>query len=183
MRVYKDDRLRDCFPPLADFHKAGAPATFYAAQLPSQVGAVAGESLVAERCAAGYVTYGPYAELFPGAYRGRIDYEAKAASPEEAVGKWDLVLERPGRKDFLTVLKGPLSPESACIEFGFETDSACLVEVRTFYTGAGRLPRAQIDPGAGAVAGPVLLHLRNGHWHGGKDHDVGAVPIRPSRLG
>ncbi len=139
VRVYKDDRLRDRFPPLADFHKAGAPVTFYAAQLPSQVGAVAGESFVAERCAAGYVTYGPYAELFPGAYRGRIYYEAKAASLEEAVGKWDLVLERPGRKDFLTALNGPLSPDSACIEFGFETDSACLVEVRTFYTGAGRL--------------------------------------------
>ena len=139
VRVYKDDRLRDCFPPLADFRKTGVQAAFYAAQLPSQVGAVARESRVAEGCAAGYVTYGPYTELFPGAYRGRIYYEAKAASLEETAGKWDLVLERPGRKDFLTVLNGPLSPESACVEFGFEADSACMVEVRTFYTGAGRL--------------------------------------------
>jgi hypothetical protein len=144
VRVYKDDRLHGCFPQFAELRKPGARVTFNAAQLPSQVGTVTGSSRVAEGCAAGYVTYGPYMQLLPGAYRGRIDYEATAASSEEAAGKWDVVLERPAGKNYRVVQKGLLSPQSACIEFGFEADSASVAEVRTFYDGTGRLTVHQL---------------------------------------
>jgi len=139
VRVYRNNRLHDCLPQFFDFRKPGAEAVFHAMQLPSEVGTVAGESRVAEGCAAGYVTDGPYTPLYPGAYRGRIYYEAKPAASEAAVGKWDVVLARRGHADYLIVQEGPLSPQSDFIEFEFEADSACVAEVRTFYSGAGRL--------------------------------------------
>jgi hypothetical protein len=137
VRVYRDGRLHGCFPNYVDLSKPGAEATFLAVQLPGQVGADAGESRVAEGCAAGYVTYGPYTLLYPGVYRGRIDYEAKAASSGQAVGEWDVVLKRRGGKEI--VQKGPLSPQSDCVEFEFEVGSTSVAEIRTFYAGAGRL--------------------------------------------
>jgi hypothetical protein len=139
VRVYKDGRLNGCFPQFLDFRKPGAEVTFHAAQLPGEVGTAAGESRVAEGCAAGYVTDGSYTLLYPGAYRCRIYYEAKAAASEAAVGKWDVVLDRRGHKDYLIVQEGPLSPQSDCVEFEFEADSTSVAEVRTFYSGAGRL--------------------------------------------
>jgi hypothetical protein len=137
VRVYRHGQMRDCFPQFFDFRKSGAEATFLAAELPIQVGAVAGQSRVAEGCAPGHVTYGPYTRLYPGAYRGRIYYEAKAATSQETVGKWDVLLQRRGRN--IVVQKGRLTDQSDGITFAFETDSDCVVEVRTFYSGAGKL--------------------------------------------
>ncbi len=106
VRVYKDGRLRDCFPPLADFGKAGAQAVFYAAQLPGQVGAVAGESRVAEGCAAGYVTYGPYAESSPAPIAAGLTMRRRQRLLEKPSADGMSSSSGPGARIFLPYSRG-----------------------------------------------------------------------------
>jgi hypothetical protein len=136
VRVYENGRVQ--FPEFV-LSRSGAEAVFPASWLRGQIGAVAGTDRVAEGCAAGCLTFGPYTQLSPGAYRGRILYDAQTPAGDPSAGKWDLFIRIPERKEELIVKEGQLSPQENTIEFAFEISSPSLVGIRTYFAGIGKL--------------------------------------------
>ncbi|WP_285274607.1 DUF6311 domain-containing protein [Halopseudomonas bauzanensis] len=61
-----------------------------ARQLPSLVGQMRDDTLLAQPGDIGYLSYGPYTRIPAGTYSYRITYKA-SATPEDVVGHWDIV--------------------------------------------------------------------------------------------
>ncbi|MEC4718706.1 DUF6311 domain-containing protein [Noviherbaspirillum sp. CPCC 100848] len=112
------------------------------AQLPGITGQVSGNHRLANATdAPGFLTFGPYARLAPGAYQFKLVYDSAEASTAE-VGWWDLVLMDDNAKS-IPVIRDEL-PGSAGMEkeisgnFNVE-GTAHKVEIRTYSNGGHAL--------------------------------------------
>lgn len=102
-------------------------------QMDSQVGTVQGHSRVAmEGTSPGALTYGPYASMKPGKYLVTIEYRSQGNT-----GFWDVVTDRRGlEKANIPNSRGALADITTTINL---PDGAEGFQVRTFYSGTGRL--------------------------------------------
>lgn len=123
------------------FKQQGFSITLPAAQLPSDTGELAGASRIAEegRNAKGFVTYGPYLQLFLGDYSFEIQYQARSTDGA-AVGTWDIVNHTSGKATNHSLERGALESGGAHIVSGvFKIRRIGITEIRTHYDGHGTL--------------------------------------------
>jgi hypothetical protein len=111
------------------------PLTIAAAKLPSLTGSVDGTSRTATggQAPGGFLIYGPYAMLVPGAYEIAIEY-----GPSEGTQIWDIVIG-----DGRLIARGVFAPteeSNARVIVPFDTLSAASgLQVRSLFSGTGRL--------------------------------------------
>lgn len=114
---------------------------FSAAELPSETGQVVGSRRQAETSLnqKGFLTYGPYVALEWGDYTFTIEYEAQPTAGKKAAGAWDIVFH--DQHDVIaTMKKGKFTRQGQQTVSGvFNIRADGNTEIRTYYSGAGRL--------------------------------------------
>lgn len=143
--------------PLADF-ETQRWGTWPARQLPTLVGQLQDDALLAPPGTSGYLSYGPYTRIPAGRYRYRIIYRASAA-PETIVGHWDIVSaatttpvmlangQLTGTNDEVQAIEGVLQ----------RTEDSPSSEIRTFANGNAALVllRIELSPEHSAATGDL----------------------------
>ena len=128
--------LADLTPLARDFSRQ----IFSATELPTQVGIVDGERLVAKRPQQeGFLSFGPYLRLHPGRYRVRLRYVSDADLTQQ-VGRWDIMANRSAMPALMWGGGSLVGTGGAVreIESVFSADdSAALVEIRTYVMATG----------------------------------------------
>lgn len=130
-----------------------------ARQLPTVVGQLHDDTLLAQPGTTGYLSYGPYTRIPAGSYRYRITYKA-SASPEVVVGNWDIVSSATTTPVMLA--KGALAGTNGEVRFieGVlqRTEDSPSSEIRTFTNGSAALALIgiEISPENDAAGTPDL---------------------------
>lgn len=126
---------------------------FDGADLPGQTGSTQGGVRLAQadRDRPGFLSFGPYAPLSRGTYRFRLVYSSPA-SPEQAVGSWDLQLLQPGSDPAIFELRdaGTLQgtngkPGDVHGRFRVHSVSDQYLEVRGLFSGAADLTIIRLE--------------------------------------
>jgi hypothetical protein len=122
---------------------------FYALQLPSDTGRLFGLSRITEESSKkGFLTYGPYVELFIGDYYFEIHYYAKSNGERKDVGKWDIITHTSSEIEKESTKKGLIEGDGSNIISGvFKIRKIGITEIRTYYKGSGtlRIDKITID--------------------------------------
>lgn len=137
------NRCSGCSTAGLKLHSSGS---WPAPALPSLIGKLQDERLVAPAGAVGFLSYGPYARIPAGRYRYQITYAA-SGEPSQSFGTWDIVSNATASASVLA--KGDLrgtNGDERTIEGQFERDQDSLnSEIRTFSNGSGELSLIRIQ--------------------------------------
>jgi hypothetical protein len=113
-----------------------------ASQLPGLIGQQSGEYRIAKAGIdkPGFLTYGPYIRLGPGAYHLKIEYSANPVNAAD-MGYWDIGRFNSPSKN-VTLKKGPLeAKEDGKVELNFTVPGNGIeqFEIRSWFNGGGEL--------------------------------------------
>lgn len=138
--------LEHCSECLTGDFKVQRWGIWPAVQLPTLIGQLRDERLVAPAGAAGYLNYGPYTRIPAGRYRYRITY-ASAGDASARVGNWDIVSNATSTAS--TLAQGELTGTGGnerTLEGTFERDKESPTsEIRTFSNGSSELSLIRIE--------------------------------------
>lgn len=116
---------------------------FPAAELPSQIGEIVGTSRQIHNGHPGYLTYGPYVELFIGDYLFELQYES-SLQQSSPIAEWDVFLHPAETSPSAETSSPKILAKWAITEQGnhlvtgnFSIREQGKIEIRTFYKGSG----------------------------------------------